>query len=864
MTQERYNPRAVEDKWRKIWSDKKTDKVNFDSGKPKFYLLEMFPYPSGVLHMGHVRNYTIGDVIGRYKKACGFEVLHPMGYDAFGLPAENAALDNGAHPKEWTYRNIDAMRQQFDMLSIGFDWDLGLATCDEDYYHQQQKIFLDFVKRGIAYQREAEVNWDPVDQCVLANEEVVDGKGWRSGAPVERRKLTQWFFKITDYADQLLDGLKTLTEWPEKVVTMQENWIGKSQGLRFSFPLREKIAGYAETGIEVYTTRPDTIFGASFVAIAAGHPLAAALAKDNKKLQDFIAECNKGGTAAAEIETAEKIGFDTGLKVPHPFLKDVHLPVWVANFILMGYGTGAVFGCPAHDQRDLDFANKYKLDVTPVVIPPGEIAESFRVTKLAYTGPGKLFNSAFLDGLEIDEAKKTAIAKFEEMGLGRAETQYRLRDWGVSRQRYWGCPIPMIHCPQCGTLPVSEANLPVRLPEDVEFDKPGNPLDRHPTWKHVSCHQCGTNATRETDTMATFVDSSWYFARFIDPRNTKAPFDKKRVNTWLPVDQYVGGIEHAVLHLLYARFFTRAMRDCGYLDLDEPFKKLFTQGMLTHMAFKDLNGKWVYPHEVEKDENGEWHKIADGSPVVAGDVIKMSKSKKNTVDPINIVETYGADAVRFFVLSDSPPEKDLEWTVGGIDGSWRFVNKLHRMVTEALPVLPKTGAPAPSAFSDAAMGLRRNTHRTIQLFTDSLERFHFNTAIARLREFTNELSAFKAETPDAQWALREALETLTILINPMMPHLAEELGAELGFKNLVALTAWPQFDPELAKKDSVTIGVQVNGKLRGTITLAAEADAKTTETAALANDSVRPWVDGKDIKKIVVVPGRIVNIVVAA
>lgn len=859
MTAERYNPKATEAKWRQIWAEKQIYKTDDASDKPPYYLLEMFPYPSGVLHMGHVRNYTIGDVIGRYKKARGFNVLHPMGWDAFGLPAENAALDNGSHPKPWTYDSIAKMRKQFDILSIGFDWEREIATCDPEYYHQQQKIFLDFYRRGIAYQREAEVNWDPVDHCVLANEEVVDGKGWRSGANVERRKLTQWFFKITDYAEALLEGIKTLDEWPEKIRTMQENWIGKSTGLRFAFKLTEKIAGYAMDRIEVYTTRPDTIFGASFVGIAAGHPLATALAKQNPALAQFIEQCNKGGTSEADIETAEKQGFDTGIRVPHPFLPDVQLSVWVANFILMGYGTGAIFGCPAHDQRDLDFARKYDLPVLPVVIPTDEIAEAFRVEKLAYTGPGRLANSDFLNGLTIEEAKKAAISRFEEATLGKAETQFRLRDWGVSRQRYWGCPIPIIYCPTCGIMEVPESQLPVRLPEDVEFDKPGNPLDRHPTWKYVSCPKCGTNAERETDTMATFVDSSWYFARFIDPKNTNVPFDKEKANRWLPVEQYIGGIEHATLHLLYARFFTRALKDCGYLDIEEPFRRLFTQGMLTHQSYKDLDGKWLYPTEVEKDDKGEWVKISDGSPVVAGDTFKMSKSKKNTVEPTVIIDAYGADASRLFVLSDSPPEKDFEWTTGGIEGAWRFVNKLYRMVHDVIG--EETVKPA--EFSDKAMALRKTTHRSAAIFTEALEKFQFNSAIARLREFTNEISAFKAENADDKWALREALSYMVQLIQPMMPHLAEELWQDMGNDALLADTPWPEIDEDLAKKDSVTIGVQVNGKVRGTITLAADADAKTAETMALEHKDVQGWVTGKEIKKIVVVPGRIVNIVVA-
>lgn len=854
---ERYNAKVAEPKWQKIWADKKSFKTDFDSKKPKFYLLEMFPYPSGRLHMGHARNYTITDALGRYKKARGYEVLHPMGWDAFGLPAENAALERGVHPAKWTYQNIADMRAQCQLMGWSHDWSLELATCDVDYYHQQQKIFLDFLSRGIAYQRDAEVNWDPVDLCVLANEEVIDGKGWRSGAPVEKKKLKQWFFKITDYADELLAGVETLTEWPEKVRIMQANWIGKSQGTRFHFPLMEKV-GSADK-IEVFTTRPDTIFGASFVALAVDHPIVQSLAKDNKALQDFIVECKKGGTSAAEMETAEKLGFDLKIEVPHPFVKDRMIPVWAANFVLMSYGTGAIFGCPAHDQRDLDFARKYDLPVRAVVVPEGENAVDFTIGDEAYVGPGKLANSEFLDGLSVEDAKRIVTEKFVAQKQGQAETQFKLRDWGISRQRYWGCPIPVVHCPNCGTKPVPASQLPVKLPEDVVYDKPGNPLEHHPTWKHVSCPECGTNATRDTDTMSPFVDSSWYFLRFCDPHNKNEAFDKKTVAHWMPVDQYVGGIEHAVLHLLYARFFTRALRDCGYLNFDEPFKKLFTQGMVNHETYKDANGKWLYPTEVEK-RDGKWIKIDDQSPATVGDVIKMSKSKRNTVDPQGIFETYGVDAARLFVLSDSPPEKDFEWNAAGIDGAWRFVNKLHRMVTEA--DLPAAQTKPSNDASDTGVQLRRLGHRTIQAFTDALDNLQFNVGVAKLREFTNEISAFKPQNDADKAVLREALVIMVQLINPFMPHLAEELWQIMGNNTLLADTAWPAFDPELAKKDSVTIGVQVNGKLRATITLPAGCDVKFAEDTALAAPEMQSWLDGKSVKKIIVVPDRIVNVVV--
>ncbi|HEY1096241.1 MAG TPA: leucine--tRNA ligase [Alphaproteobacteria bacterium] len=859
----RYNPKETEAKWRQTWSDEQVFKTKFDSKRPKYYSLEMFPYPSGRLHVGHARNYTIGDVIGRYKRASGYEVLRPMGWDAFGLPAENAALDRGAHPKDWTYSNIKEMREQMQLLGFCYDWDAEVATCDVIYYHQQQKIFLDFLKHGIAYQKEAEVNWDPIDNCVLANEEVVDGRGWRSGALVERRKLTQWFFGITKYADELIDGLSTLTEWPEKVRIMQENWIGKSQGCRFNFILPVPVAGYDSDKIEVFTTRPDTIFGASFVAISPQHPLSLTLAKDNPAMAVFIEECKKGGTAAADIETAEKKGFDTGLRVAHPFDDTKTIPVWLANFVLMDYGTGALFGCPAHDQRDIEFARKYNLPVLPVVIPHGVKPADFTLENDAYTGDGILANSEFLNGLDVIAAKQKAIDAFVAKGLGQAETNYRLRDWGVSRQRYWGCPIPIIHCDTCGAVPVPENQLPVELPYDVTFDRPGNPLDRHPTWKHTTCPKCSGKAQRETDTMATFVDSSWYFLRFCDAKNTEKPFDKDRVNHWMPVDQYVGGIEHAVLHLLYARFFTRALRDCGYLNIDEPFRNLFTQGMVNHHTYRDQDGKWLYPYEVEKNSNGDWLKIADQTPAIAGDLIKMSKSKKNTVDPSEIMETYGIDAVRLFVLSDSPPEKDFEWTAAGIDGTWRFVNKLYRLIFDVLPHIAAKGSAQPASFSDAALNLRKLTHRTIATFTDSIEKFHFNAAIARLREYTNELGGIKIDTPDMQWAYREAMETLVQLFAPIMPHLAEELWRDLGYSDFIIDAAWPQVDAELARKDSVTIGVQVNGKVRATITLPAGSDAKTTEQIAVNDPKIASILAQTPAKKIIVVPDRIVNIVVA-
>ncbi|MGE3747419.1 MAG: leucine--tRNA ligase, partial [Sphingomonadaceae bacterium] len=712
----RFNPASADARWQSVWEERGTFRASDDSDKPKIYVLEMFPYPSGRIHMGHVRNYTMGDVLARYKRMTGHEVLHPMGWDAFGMPAENAAMEKKVHPGEWTRANIAAMRAQLKRIGFALDWSRELATCEPDYYGHEQALFLELYKAGLVYRKESEVNWDPVDMTVLANEQVIDGRGWRSGALVERRKLSQWFLKITDFADDLLTGLDALDQWPEKVKLMQENWIGKSQGLRFRFALDAPVDG--QDGFEVFTTRPDTIFGASFAGIAADHPIAQALAKDNPALQDFIAECKRTGTAAADVETAEKKGFDTGLSVIHPFDPAWKLPLFVANFVLMDYGTGAVFGCPAHDQRDLDFARKYALPVTRVVAPTLEDAGT-SIQDEAYVGPGKLVNSHFLDGMEIAQAKSAVIARAEAEGWGQGTTVWRLRDWGVSRQRYWGTPIPIIHCDACGPVAVPQDQLPVILPEDVSFDIPGNPLDRHPTWKHVDCPNCGSAARRETDTLDTFVDSSWYFIRFASAPGDQ-PFERKVAESWLPVDQYIGGVEHAILHLLYARFWTRALERIGKISVAEPFTGLFTQGMVTHETYKDPAGNWLAPDEVA---NGVI--VATGEPVTVGRIEKMSKSKKNTVDPGPIVDQYGADAVRWFMLSDSPPERDLEWSESGIEGAWRFVQRLWRL----------TDAVARGEGQDQE--LDRKLHKTIAGVAADVEALSFNKAVAKLYELSN-------------------------------------------------------------------------------------------------------------------------------
>jgi leucyl-tRNA synthetase len=852
----RYNSKETEAKWQAIWDERGSFIATEDPSRPKYYVLEMFPYPSGRLHVGHARNYAIGDMVARYKRARGFNVLHPMGWDAFGLPAENAAIANNVHPAAWTYQNIATMRAQLKTLGLAYDWTREIATCAPEYYRHEQKIFLDFLKAGLAYRKESWVNWDPVENTVLANEQVIDGRGWRSGAPVEKRKLNQWVLKITHYADELLEALGTLDRWPDKVRTMQDKWIGKSSGLRFSFDLEND-----PDKIEVFTTRPDTLFGASFVAVSPNHPLASRLAAGNPALTSFIGECNSIGTSEAAIETAEKLGFDTGLKAVHPFIEGHTLPVYVANFVLMEYGTGAIFGCPAHDQRDLDFANKYHLPVLPVVVPEGTEPASFKVGTEAYTGPGVLRNSGFLDGLDVESAKREAIGRIEAADKGEGTTIYRLRDWGVSRQRYWGCPIPVIHCETCGIVPVPEQDLPVELPTDVSFDQPGNPLDHHPTWKHTTCPTCGGAARRETDTFDTFFESSWYFARFCSPHETTTAFDRSAADYWLPVDQYIGGVEHAVLHLLYSRFFTRALKDCGYLSVAEPFEGLMTQGMVTHATYRDAKGQWLYPEEVEQRDGG-LVQIESGEPVEIGRLEKMSKSKKNVVGLEHIIETYGADTMRLLLLSDSPPERDLEWTESGIDGAWRYVARVWRLITEPVVELAPAGSPQPAEISGKAQAVRKIVHKTIDGFGDDVEKFRFNKAVARVRELTNALAELDGKGAGEGWVLREGFETLVKLIGPMMPHLGEELWQGLGHADLLTESPWPEADPALVVDESVVVAVQVNGKLRAQLPLPRDASEEAAREAALNDANVQRAMDGKAIRKLIYVPNRIVNVVV--
>ena len=877
MATERYNARASEPKWQKAWDQARLFETRNEDPRPKYYVLEMFPYPSGRIHMGHVRNYAMGDVVARHRRALGYNVLHPMGWDAFGLPAENAARDRGINPRSWTYQNIEAMKAQLKVMGLSLDWAREFATCDPSYYRHQQRMFLDMWKAGLVERKSAKVNWDPEDMTVLANEQVIDGRGWRSGALVEQRDLTQWFFKITSMSQELLDGLDTLPKWPEKVKLMQANWIGRSEGLLLRWKLDEATAPAGETELEVYTTRPDTIFGASFMAIAADHPLARKAAENKPELASFIEDIRHRGTSAAELETAEKKGADTGIRVVHPFDPNWTLPVYVANFVLMDYGTGAIFGCPSGDQRDLDFANKYGLPVVPVVMPEGEDASTFRILEEAYVDDGVMINSRFLDGLKpkqaFDEvAERLSGAVVNGRPQGERKVQFRLRDWLISRQRYWGCPIPVIHCEACGAVPVPDSALPIELPIDVTFDRPGNPLDHHPSWKHVECPQCGRQARRDTDTMDTFVDSSWYFARFTDPWNETDPTTLSVVdgaNGWMPVKQYIGGIEHAILHLLYSRFFARAMKATGHLNaVEEPFEGLFTQGMVVHETYKGPDG-WVTPAEVKVEDFDGSRKaflLTDGTPIEIGPIEKMSKSKKNVVDPDDIIGSYGADTARWFMLSDSPPERDVIWTEAGVEGAHRFVQRLWRLISEASPGLAGV---EPRAGTDGEAGaLSKAAHKTVKAVGEEIERLGFNKAVARIYELANALQAPVADiaagkaSPELKAATREALDMLVVLIAPMMPHLAEECFAALGGSGLVADKPWPAFDPALVVDSAIVIPVQINGKKRGDLTIARDADQVAVEKAALDLDVVRKALEGKPPRKVIVVPQRIVNVVV--
>jgi leucyl-tRNA synthetase len=881
MTSERYNARESEPRWQRQWDEKAIFNSKNDDPRPKYYVLEMFPYPSGRIHIGHVRNYTLGDVLARYMRAKGYNVLHPMGWDAFGLPAENAAIERKVAPKAWTYDNIAAMKKQLRSIGLSLDWSREFATCDPSYYKHQQKLFLDFLKAGLAEREKRKVNWDPVDMTVLANEQVIDGLGWRSGAVVEQKEMNQWVFKITKYSQELLDALDTLDRWPDRVKVMQRNWIGRSEGLLIRFLLDAATTPAGETELRIFTTRHDTLFGAKFMAISADHPLAIAAAAKNPKLAEFIAEIKRIGTAQEVIDTAEKQGFDTGIRAVHPFDPSWKLPVYVANFVLMEYGTGAIFGCPAHDQRDLDFVNKYALGNIPVVCPEGQDPKTFVIADVAYDGDGRMINSRFLDGMTIDQAKEEVAKRLESetrgnAAVGERQVNFRLRDWGISRQRYWGCPIPVIHCPKCDVVPVPDKDLPVRLPEDATFDRPGNALDHHPTWKHVTCPKCGGKAQRETDTMDTFVDSAWYFARFTDPWNEESPTTLPVVDRLMPVDQYIGGIEHAILHLLYARFFTRAMKATGHIAFDEPFAGQYAQGMVVYETYRKSDGNYVTPAEVKIETGGNGRRAlltTTGEEVAIGPIEKMSKSKKNTVDPDDIIATYGADVARWFMLSDSPPDRDVIWSDERMQGASRFVQRLWRLVNDSAEIAKGAPPARPATFSADATALRKAAHGALDKVSGGIERMHFNVCLAHIREFSNALSEVLARdgrpladlTPDLIWAVKEAGTILVHLVAPMMPHLAEECWQVLGQGGLngglISEANWPQIERDLLVEDNVTLVVQVNGKKRGEVTVPRTAQNPQIEAAVLALDAVKLALGGKAVRKVIVVPMRIVNVV---
>ena len=851
----RYDPIASEKKWRDAWEQAGVFRAMSPEqadGRPKSYILEMFPYPSGRLHMGHVRNYAMGDVVARYKRAIGHNVLHPMAWDAFGLPAENAAIENKIHPRTWTLNNIEAMTKQFKQLGLSLDWSREFATCDPEYYGLQQKLFIKLFERGFVYRASAKVNWDPVEGSVLANEQVVDGKGWRSGVPVEQRELFQWFFKITDYADNLQKSVVALEKWPEKVRTMQANWIGRSEGLQMRFEFDGKAPENFDDGIEIFTTRPDTLFGASFIALSPDHPLTKSLEKENTKIAEFRHECARVGTSEEIISRAEKVGVDTGLSVRHPFIEGKKLPVWTSNFVLMGYGTGAIFGCPASDQRDLDFARKYNLNVTPVVLPEGENAETYEVYNEAYTGGGTIYNSDFLNGLTIQDAVNAAIDRVESIGQGKRCVTFRLRDWGVSRQRYWGCPIPIVHCAKCGAVAEKEENLPVKLPEDIEVGGQGNPLDSHPSWKNTSCPECGNEALRETDTLDTFVDSAWYFVRF-------AGLSKDERDYWLPVDQYVGGVEHAVLHLLYARYFTRALREIGEVGLEsgEPFLGLFTQGMVTHQTYKSFeDGRWLFPDEVTQNDEGNWVNNETGDKVELGGVEKMSKSKKNTVDPDAIVAEYGADTAKLFVLSDSPPERDVEWSRAGVEGAARFQQRVWTLFQH-----PPKGNLKPESSSDA-IDLRRASHRAVSAITKAIEEFRFNSGIASLYEWVNVIKKSEGKISVIPGALQESLSMLVRCLTPFMPCLAETCWERLGLAGFASQADWPIADKGLVEDTKIVLPIQINGKRRSEIKVDVGTRREEIEKLVLQDEKVLKMLGNSKPRKIIVVPNRIVNVVI--
>lgn len=848
-----YNFKDIEEKWQNTWEKLGTFKASESSSKEKYYILEMFPYPSGNIHMGHLRNYTLGDTVARFKMANNFNVLHPIGWDAFGLPAENAAIEHNTHPKEWTFSNIENMKIQLKSIGLSYDWNREIATCSPEYYKHEQKIFLDFLKNGIAYQKESMVNWDPIDNTVLANEQVINGRGWRSNALVERKMLRQWFLKISEFSEDLLESLKSLNGWPEKVCTMQEKWIGKSSGLLISFEIEGR-----EDKLDIYTTRPDTIFGASFCAIAPEHPIAISLAKENDLAAKFIEDCNKSGFSEEEIEKAEKKGFDTNIKVLHPFIKDKKLPVFIANFVMMNYGTGAIFACPAHDQRDNDFAHKYDLPIITVISPDEK--DNFSVESEAYTGRGKLINSDFLNGLSSEEAKKKICDLIASKKQGKISTRYRLRDWGISRQRYWGCPIPIIYCNDCGIVEVPEEDLPVTLPQDISFSEPGNPISNHPSWKYVKCPKCGKDAERETDTFDTFFESSWYFLKFCSS-SEESGINKEKVSYWLPVDKYIGGVEHAVLHLLYSRFFTMALNKCNYIEnITEPFKSLMTQGMVCHETYQDSKNNMLFPKDIEKTKDGIFH-LETKEKVTVGASCKMSKSKKNVIDPEKIISEYGADTARLFMLSDSPPEKNLEWSESGVEGAWRYINRLFKLSTDVINATKNKELTEPRNMAEELLSIVKSMHHTIHHVTSDLEKMHMNKAVARIREFSNKLSSLSIENKDHLYVLKQSIITILQLIHPIIPHATEELWSNLGNTQLLVESPWPIAKKEMLEDEVITIAIQINGKLKGTVDVPKDSEEAVVKEKALKITNINAFLEDKEIKKAIFIQNKILNIV---
>ncbi len=847
-----YDPNAIETKWQQAWLDNEPFRATMDSDKEKYYLLEMFPYPSGRIHMGHVRNYAIGDVVARFKRMRGFNVLHPMGWDAFGMPAENAAIENKIHPAKWTYENIASMRKQLQRIGLSYDWQREFATCDVDYYRWEQLVFLKMYEKGLAYKKGSSVNWCDDCQTVLANEQVEDGCCWRCHNQVRPKQLEQWFFKITDYADELLDETHNLSGWPERVLAMQRNWIGKSYGCEIEFSVADK-----DEKIKVFTTRPDTLFGATFMSLAPEHPQVNGLVTADRKVEvdAFIATVAQEDKIARTSGDLEKKGIFTGSYCINP-LNDEKIPIFLANFVLMDYGTGAVMAVPAHDQRDFEFAKKYQLPIRVVIQPQDQIINSSEMDE-AFTDAGILTNSGQFDGIENNDAKEQIAEFLDQNGDGRKTVNYRLRDWGVSRQRYWGTPIPIIYCDCCGAVPVPEEQLPVSLPTDVELTgEGGSPLATHAAFLNVNCPKCGKPAKRETDTFDTFVESSWYFARYTCSDYTDGPLDKEAANYWLPVDQYIGGIEHAVMHLLYARFFTKILRDLGMLDVDEPFTNLLTQGMVCKETQRCEEHGWLYPEQVEDGKC-----ILCKQPIVLGRTEKMSKSKKNVIDPNQLIEQYGADTARLFSLFAAPPEKDLEWNEQGVEGCYRFLNRVWRAVNDNLELI--TTAENSSSVSGEAKELRRKIHQTIKKVTDDVDgSFHFNTAIAAVMELVNAIYAFKPKQQNPG-VVREALETTVALLNPFVPHICEELWLILGHQQGVESTGWPQLDESALLTSEISMVIQVNGKVRGKITVAVDATKDTIENSALSDSNVKRFIDGKQVRKVIVVPGRLINIVVA-